>query len=1090
MKSLKAILFHLLMILSLPLSLVPGQTSRSMTWESIGPFEAKIQTLLRNPLTGNLIAGTYGVTTAFYRSSDDGASWTKLSEYGNYMYFLVMSKKNPDVLIGIPWYMWFPQSPNNSNRIVKSTDGGVSWSEKVVPASVANTYVISSLRVDPAGTISITGTTYPGQDATIQNSAFELSSSDDGESWVFSKVADLPAGESYANGMATDPSNAARRYIVGRHLVGLIETAIVLRSIDAGKTWVPYTGSTYGGLNNVIIDPGHPNKLYASGNFEMLRSTDGGTTWLEDRSTVGNPLFFDPVNSSTLYTYNLATLFRSTDEGLSWDPIGNFLPHSSINTLIVNPLVPTNFYAGTGNGVYKSTDAGQSWAFAGGSISGADIWAVKCDPSTPERLYVSAYQMGVYVSPDARAQNSSGQSTWQICTNLPVNEIKSMTSKSGNPSKLYVSSQYSLLVGVTSDQASTWVINRLTWYPAAIRSFKDLYAVGWIGSASGLQTMCAARSTDDGATWQRFHISDSLSAGLDIAVDPRNDSIIYVGGYSLNAGVTQSLLMKSTDRGTTWKKVGDDTLSVTGQITTLCIDNSRPDRIFAGTVQGVYLTTDGGAKWVRVVNQPLITSLLINPSNPDFMYASSRKALPYDQVLVSQSMDGGKSWTDIGNGLDGGGVSCLDLDSKNQILYAGTHTQGTFRLSLPVDGNGLPTVATKTHRIALSLGWNMVSSYIAPRDSSMAGVFGRLHTKPTIVKNGAGQIYWPAQNINTIGSWNFRSGYQLFMISADTLEITGTEINPATAPMPLLKGWSLIGYLRNSPMAADSAFQAVGTSWLVKDNLGGAYWQAYKVNTFGLAKPGQAYQVNLSANVVFTYPPNASPAPQSQLSKSVGVSALALPEPSHYRPESISTGVNATVLVEGRNWVDGDEIAIWNTAGLLVGSGIVQRGCAVVTVWGDNPLTEVKDGAVAGELLSMTLWSSWEGCEKQMSMVQIRNVLDAKNEEALSFRPDGVFAVTATMQHSTVPHTFELGQNYPNPFNPATVIRFQLPSSGAVTLKVFDVLGREVATILDGFQQAGTYSIRWDASQLSSGVYIYRLHAGENSALRKMLLMK
>jgi hypothetical protein len=188
--------------------------------------------------------------------------------------------------------------------------------------------------------------------------------------------------------------------------------------------------------------------------------------------------------------------------------------------------------------------------------------------------------------------------------------------------------------------------------------------------------------------------------------------------------------------------------------------------------------------------------------------------------------------------------------------------------------------------------------------------------------------------------------------------------------------------------------------------------------------------------------------------------------------------------------VDGDEIAIWNTAGLLVGSGIVQRGCAVVTVWGDNPLTEVKDGAVAGELLSMTLWSSWEGCEKQMSMVQIRNVLDAKNEEALSFRPDGVFAVTATMQHSTVPHTFELGQNYPNPFNPATVIRFQLPSSGAVTLKVFDVLGREVATILDGFQQAGTYSIRWDASQLSSGVYIYRLHAGENSALRKMLLMK
>jgi hypothetical protein len=89
-----------------------------------------------------------------------------------------------------------------------------------------------------------------------------------------------------------------------------------------------------------------------------------------------------------------------------------------------------------------------------------------------------------------------------------------------------------------------------------------------------------------------------------------------------------------------------------------------------------------------------------------------------------------------------------------------------------------------------------------------------------------------------------------------------------------------------------------------------------------------------------------------------------------------------------------------------------------------------------------------------------------------------------------IPREYVLAQNYPNPFNPATTISYQLRSAGGVTLRVYDVLGREVATLADGYQQAGSYTKSFDASRLSSGVYFYRLHAGSFVNTKKMVLAK
>ena len=89
-----------------------------------------------------------------------------------------------------------------------------------------------------------------------------------------------------------------------------------------------------------------------------------------------------------------------------------------------------------------------------------------------------------------------------------------------------------------------------------------------------------------------------------------------------------------------------------------------------------------------------------------------------------------------------------------------------------------------------------------------------------------------------------------------------------------------------------------------------------------------------------------------------------------------------------------------------------------------------------------------------------------------------------------IAHSIELSQNYPNPFNPSTSISFELPTSGKVSLNVFDMLGREVQELVNGYQAAGSHEVRFNAQNLPSGMYIYRLKTGTVELTRKMMLIK
>jgi hypothetical protein len=92
--------------------------------------------------------------------------------------------------------------------------------------------------------------------------------------------------------------------------------------------------------------------------------------------------------------------------------------------------------------------------------------------------------------------------------------------------------------------------------------------------------------------------------------------------------------------------------------------------------------------------------------------------------------------------------------------------------------------------------------------------------------------------------------------------------------------------------------------------------------------------------------------------------------------------------------------------------------------------------------------------------------------------------------NNRIPETYRLEQNYPNPFNPVTNISFAIPKAGNVKLVVYDILGREVATLLNDFKQAGSYTIPFNASEFASGVYVYRMESGGFVDVKKMTLVK
>jgi hypothetical protein len=168
--------------------------------------------------------------------------------------------------------------------------------------------------------------------------------------------------------------------------------------------------------------------------------------------------------------------------------------------------------------------------------------------------------------------------------------------------------------------------------------------------------------------------------------------------------------------------------------------------------------------------------------------------------------------------------------------------------------------------------------------------------------------------------------------------------------------------------------------------------------------------------------------------------------------------------------------------GLTIDSG----GNIYVSCWGNNAIYRYdNEFSLPAELIS-----SGHNGPADIFYNQLDNILAIPNyySNLVDFIP--ITPIGVDELYGWMPQTFSLSQNYPNPFNPATTIKYQIPELSFVTIKVYDVIGNEIETLVNEEKPEGTYEITWNAERLSSGVYFYQLSTEKFADAKKMIILK
>ncbi len=550
----------------------------------------------------------------------------------------------------------------------------------------------------------------------------------------------------------------------GKHLLlaSLVALVVLATSVRAGiNRWTPI-GPEGGDIRFLLVDPTHPEIIYAGTDAGVLKSTDAGAHWV--LITKPLPLFpnygpvspsvktlvLDPMNSGTVYvSYYPAGLYKTTDGGNTWVTTNNGLPQPFyVVDLAVDPAEPSVVYAGTGqSGIFKSTDGGGNWVAASSGLpvqgSGSSVRypypnVIAIDPSNRQTVYLGMGGGGVS---QGVFRSSDGGTSWQRAgVGLDQENVVSIAFHPKNPEIILAGTWGSGLYASTNG-GNLWSV-RSTPQGVLYQIELDpedpdlLYAA--LSDGEGLR-----KSTDSGFTWEL--VEGGLPAAIgSFALNPKQRSTMYAGTdiwdpHGKTDGETG--VYRSTDSGKTWARTSAG-LHAWPTSSLVCLPH-EPAGLVAGGEARLHRTTSGGANWSSTLLQASdFTSLAVDPQNPSIVYAGTRAF-----GGIFKSTNAGVNWVQAVNGLPGeegnwASVYSLAIDPKHpETIYAGTYGYG---ISKSTDGGG--------HWITLSL--SAPKTYVAgvavdPGDSST--IYGALYSTSSSGRNGIarstdGGLTWSDQN--------------------------------------------------------------------------------------------------------------------------------------------------------------------------------------------------------------------------------------------------------------------------------------------------------------------------------------------------------
>jgi photosystem II stability/assembly factor-like uncharacterized protein len=579
------------------------------------------------------------------------------------------------------------------------------------------------------------------------------------------------------------------------------------------------------------------------------------------------------------------------------------------------------------------------------------------------------------------------------------------------------------------------------------------------------------RSTDDGNRWTNISIPQNSAFAW---------SLKSFGNGLLFAGPIEGGIYRSTNNGTIWLAT-----DVSSGIFTDFVKNSQGTFFASGgspisSIKGIYRSTNNGSTW-QLLNNAIanrnITALTINTN--DVLFAGTGFQ---ETGTVFRSTDNGNSWVEVNEGLHVDfGIHCLSINANNDV-FVGAVGDGVFRST----NNGDQWTEENTE-----LDGFRVDAFLTNAQGDMfvgtfpGGIFRSTDSGQSWQRQNNGMDDPPVFSLAIIGAGDIFAGTSTMFRSTNNGEewerknaglpnlasVTDIAINKATGSL-------YIG--TNNGVFSSTNY---GSSWSSFSNgLGDLDISSLTINSngdlFAGTTVGGIFR-RTDGSPAWTMVGNGLPATGVPLVPALSV----FPRTDDLLSVLILFGVYRSSN-NGDLWTQ--TLTDQFLSSLAIGNnGIAYAANASYDIVRSNNVYRSTDGG-----------QSWVSIRSGLSSNNPINSLgiDSLNRLYAGTWAGGVFVWTpppsSVAEGREVPSTFQMSRNYPNPFNPSTTIVFQNPYAAFVTLKVFDLLGREVASLVNELQQPGKHEAVWDATDFPSGVYLCRFQTSGYSTAQKLILLR
>ncbi len=745
-----------------------------------------------------------------------------------------------------------------------------------------------------------------------------------------------------------------------------------------------------------------------------------------------------------------------------WLPI-NLRSNVSINAFAING---TNLFAGTKFGLYSSTNNGKSWNYINIGLSNSTVPLDILSLVVNNGMLFAGTKFNNISEYNGIYRSTNNGATWQPI-GLDTESIYALVASDSIVFALTSSGMYR-----STDHGVSWMpsgnefeIQGLDPIPTAMQSItvnnNNIYATG-DRNGNGIY-----RSTDNGKSWL-FKGSVLPSNGQILA--PAIYSLLSMNGY-LYAGTFGFGVYRSTDSGTSWDPINQG----------LPVDSSAQElfplaylngKLYVGTDSGVFISNNDGLSWVgnnsgMPIDPNIFNGISCFLTSNDYIFEGTFGGWSFSKngnLGVFFSSDEGANWTAVDAGLDYGYLYLFPKASFGDNLYAGAI-------------NPAGTRGVIYHSTDYGSSWNgenigavEKNAFIEDDGRIFAGTTSDNQDASVFLSVDSGAIWSPVN----MTFWQNRFNTTIDLSGIIVLDVNQNNLFAATmlsqSPTNGLVGnwvfrstddgqdWieSDLGlptdFVTVLVTSGDTIFAGTD-SGLYRSTNNGDFWT---VDTFGLGAKD--------------------------------ISALILNGDNLFA----GTGGNSSTNIGDGIYHSTDHGDSWTqcTDGLLPNS-IGEAFCAIngnIFVGTDKGVFQTTDNGKQWKAINEGLPNSLLDIG---SLVVCGNYIFANTINGIFRRPLSELAVNVVDNStSNTAATFTLEQNYPNPFSFSTSFEFYMPHDGFATLKIFNILGKEVSSLIDGACYAGKHLITFDGRNLKDGLYFYKLIIENNSMSGIMCIVR